>query len=64
MYQQHEIFIAEKEKALIDAFVTKRMSLTEVIEIIKNNKINLRKLFSYSATIKGLTKQIKRGLYD
>ena len=23
-----------------------------------------RKLFSYSATIKGLTKQIKRGLYD
>jgi predicted transcriptional regulator of viral defense system len=63
VYQQHEIFIAEKEKALIDALATKRMSLAEGIEIIKNNKrkISLKKLFYYAAMIKGLTKKLKEG---
>ncbi len=65
-YQQKEIFIAEKEKALIDALATKKMSLTEGIEIIKNNKrkINLKKLFSYAAMVRGLIKKLKRELYD
>lgn len=62
-YHQKEIFIAEKEKALIDALATKRMSLAEGIEIIKNNKrkINLKKLFSYAAMVRGLTKKLKEG---
>ncbi len=66
IYQQREIFIAEKEKALIDALAAKRMSLAESIEIIKNNKgkINHRKLFSYAALVKGLTTRLKRELYD
>lgn len=66
LYQQKEIFIAEKEKALIDALATKRMSLAEGIEIIKNNKrnINHKKLFSYTKHIKGLTAKLKRELYD
>lgn len=64
VYQQHEIFIAEKEKALIDALGMKRMSLAEGIEIIKNNnrKINLKKLFSYAAMVRGLTKKLKEGI--
>ncbi len=66
IYQQKEIFIAEKEKALIDALATRKMSLAESIEIIKNNKgkINLRKLFSYAAMVKGLSSKLKRELYD
>lgn len=66
IYQQHEIFIAEKEKALIDALATRKMSLAESIEIIKKNKrkINFRKLFSYAAMVKGLTTKLKREIYD
>lgn len=66
IYDQREIFIAEKEKALIDALAVKRMSLGESIEMIKSNKgkINLRKLFSYAALVKGLTTKLKSGLYD
>ena len=66
IYQQREIFIAEKEKALIDAIAAKKMSLTESIEIIKNNKgkINRRKLFFYAALVNGLTTKLQRGLYD
>ncbi|MEK6938817.1 MAG: hypothetical protein AABX04_07290 [Nanoarchaeota archaeon] len=66
MYQQHEIFIAEKEKALIDAVATRKMSLAESIEIIKNNKreINRTKLFFYAKQIKGLYKKLRVKLYD
>ena len=66
IYQQHEIFIAEKEKALIDALAARKMSLAESIEIIENNKrkINRRKLFSYAALVPGLTTKLKRELYD
>lgn len=66
IYDQREIFIAEKEKALIDALATRTMSLAEVIEIIKNNKrkINRMKLFSYASLVKGLTTKLKRELYD
>lgn len=66
IYHQHEIFIAEKEKALIDALAYRKMSLAEGIEIIKNNKrkINNRRLFSYARQIKGLYPKLKRELYD
>ena len=66
IYQQKDIFIAEKEKAFIDALATRKMSLVEGIEIIKNNKrrINLKKLFSYATMVKGLTTKLKRELYD
>lgn len=63
VYQHQEIFIAEKEKALIDALAARKMSLEEGREIIKNNKrkISLRKLFSYAAMVRGLTKKLKEG---
>ncbi len=66
VYQQHEIFIAEKEKALVDALATKRMSLAESIEIIKNNKRNLsrKKLFIYAKQVRGLESKLKRELHD
>ncbi len=66
IYQQRDIFIAEKEKALIDALATKKMSLAEGVEIIKNNKrkINHTKLFSYAKQTKGLYSKLRRGLYD
>ena len=64
IYQNKEIFIAEKEKALVDAIATKKMSLGEAVDIIKNNvrKINKTKLFSYAKITKGLVKKLKRGL--
>ncbi len=66
IYQNKEIYIAEKEKALVDALATKKMSLGEAIDIIKNNgkKINKNKLFSYAKIINGLTKKLKEGLND
>ncbi len=66
IYQQKEIFIAEKEKALIDALATKKMSLAEGVEIIKNNKrkINRAKLFSYAKQIKGLHLKLRGEIYD
>ncbi len=66
IYQQREIFIAEKEKALVDALATKRISLAESRELIKNNKnkINLKKILSYAAMSKGLTAKIKGALDD
>lgn len=64
IYQQKEIFIAEKEKALIDALASRKMSLKESIEIIKNNKrkINFKNLFSYASMVRGLTRKLKEGI--
>lgn len=66
IYQQKEIFIAEKEKALIDALAAGKMSLAESIGIIKENKgrINRRKLFMHAYKIKGLPAKLKRELCD
>lgn len=64
IYQQKEIFIAEKEKALIDALATRKMSLAEGIEMINNNlrSLSLKKLFSYAKLIKGLESKLRREL--
>lgn len=40
-YNNFDIFIAEKEKALIDSALLKKVSFSEISEIIKNNKKNL-----------------------
>jgi predicted transcriptional regulator of viral defense system len=64
VYQGREIFIAEKEKAIIDALATKKMSLREAIELIKHNrrKINRSKLLSYARISKGLSKKLREML--
>jgi predicted transcriptional regulator of viral defense system len=64
VYQGREIFIAEKEKAIIDALATKKMSLKEAIELIKHNrrKINRSKLLSYARISKGLSKKLREML--
>lgn len=66
LYDQQTIFIAEKEKALIDALATKRMSLPESIEIIKRNKrtIHRRKLFVYAGMVKGLASKLRKAFHD
>ncbi len=66
LYQQKELFIAEKEKALVDAVATKKMTLEECNHIIQQNKrtINIKKILSYASTIKGLAKRIKEELHD
>ncbi len=48
-YQGREIFIAEKEKAIIDGLVSKKISLEEAIELVKNNprKISKQKLLVF-----------------
>ena len=65
-YQHREIFIAEKEKAIVDALATKKMSLGEAIDIIKNNrrKINRNTLFSYAKMARGLTQKLRGMLHD
>jgi len=65
IYQGREIFIAEKEKAIVDALMAKKMSLSEATELIKSNpgKINRKKVFYYAGKSKRLIKQL-RGAMD
>ena len=48
-YDNFDVFIAEKEKALIDSSLLKKISFSEICEIIKNNKdtINFNLLEGY-----------------
>jgi predicted transcriptional regulator of viral defense system len=64
-YHEKEIFIAEKEKALIDCVVARKMSFDEAIAIIKINKgkVNRKKLFFYAHAWNGLAKKL-RGMLD
>ena len=57
IYNGFEIFIAEKEKALIDSALLKKISFSELAEIIKNNKENLDfdLLINYLIKIKNKT---------
>ncbi len=56
-YQNFQIFIAEKEKALIDAALFKMVSFTEISSIIKNNMtdIDISKLTNYLIKIQNKT---------
>lgn len=60
-YQGKEIFIAEKERAIIDALASRKMSLGEAEDIIKNNKrkISKKKLFFYAKSAKEIYKKLK-----
>ena len=60
-YQNKEVFIAEKEKAIIDGIAAKKISLAEAGEIISKNrrKINMRRIFLYAKSVKGLAKKLK-----
>ncbi len=53
-YQDFYIFIADKEKALIDSALFKKISFSELINIIKNNikNINIELLINYLIVIK------------
>ena len=65
-YQDQEIYIAEKEKALVDGLSSYTLSLSEAVDIIKNNprQISRRRLFAYARAYKRLTKKLKRELHD
>lgn len=54
IYNGFEIFIAEKEKALIDSCLLKKISFSEIYEIIENNKkeIDFDLLIDYLIKIK------------
>jgi len=60
-YKDFTIFIAEKEKALIDSALFKKISFSEISSIIKNNikNININLFISYLSKIrnKALTKR-------
>ena len=60
-YDNFDIFIAEKEKALIDSSLLKKVSFSEICEIIKNSKdaINFNLLEDYLIKIgnKALSKR-------
>lgn len=65
-YLDREIFVAEKEKAIVDGIVSKKMSFAEAVDIVKNGKKKLsrNKLFSYAGIAKGLSKKLKEALND
>lgn len=54
VYQNFNIFIAEKEKALLDSALFKKVSFSEIYNIIKDNinDINIDLLVHYSIKIK------------
>ncbi len=49
-YEGHEVFIAEPEKALVDALLLKKISDGEALEILKKNKkeIDFKKFLAFS----------------
>lgn len=63
-YQGREVFIAEKEKAIIDGLIARKISLEEAVEIVKNNpgRFNVRKLLTYSRISRGLTGKLNGAL--
>lgn len=64
VYQGSGIFVAEKEKAVVDAFMAKKMSLSEAAEIVKENsrRISIRRLLFYAKSAKGMAKKLRREL--
>ena len=54
IYQNFNIFIAEKEKALIDSSLFRKISFSEISDIVKNNirTINIKLLVNYLIKIK------------
>lgn len=56
-YKNFDIFIAEKEKALIDSVLFKKISLLEIYDIIKNNinDININLFVDYLIKTKNKT---------
>ncbi|MBS3067671.1 hypothetical protein J4450_03145 [Candidatus Micrarchaeota archaeon] len=66
-YKKFPIFIAEKEKALLDAFLLRHISPSEFMEILKNNKkrVSIKKIKSYSKKIsKMFYSKIKKMVND
>ena len=58
---KREMFIAEPEKAILDAIAAKKMSFEEAVDIVKTNrKISRKKLFSYAGAFKGIAKKLKK----
>ena len=56
-----EIFIAEPEKAIVDALAMKKMSFEEANEIIKTHKRKFvkKKLFLYASAFSNVFKKLK-----
>lgn len=63
-YRGKQIFVAEKEKAIIDALAAKKMSIAEAVEVVKKNKrrLNRNKIFSFAKNVNGLTGKLKTAL--
>jgi len=63
-YGGSEIFIAEKEKAIIDALAFGKMSVGEAAEIIVRNKrkLSMRRLFFHARNFRGIAKKIRGAL--
>lgn len=69
IYNNFEIFIAKKEKAIIDSIVFGLISTEEAIEIVRANKLDLAILKKYgqkfqSKRYSNMIKQFFGGLYD
>jgi predicted transcriptional regulator of viral defense system len=61
IYQGNEIFVAEKEKAIVDALAARKMSFGEALEIIKGSRrrIRRRRLLSYAKAFRGMGKKLR-----
>ncbi len=52
IYGGREIFMAAKEKAILDAVLTRRISRITLMEIVSKQKINKRRLYGYARRTK------------
>lgn len=66
VYQNKQIFIADKEKAIVDGIAARKMSVEEAAELIMNNKrkLSVRKVLRYGKAVKGLNKKLGSLLHD
>jgi predicted transcriptional regulator of viral defense system len=65
-YHGSEIFIAEKEKAIVDALAARKMSLGAAASLVEKNKgkVSVRKLLLFAKARKGLSGKLRGALYD
>ena len=65
-YRDKEVFIAEKEKAIVDGIAARKISFAEAADLVRQNrkKISSRRLLSYAKAVRGLVKRLKGVLND
>ncbi len=54
-YGRFDIFIAEKEKCIIDSLLVKKIPIDEIFSILQTEKLNTKKLIEFAARTKSIS---------